>query len=448
VDSALETTKSATLGSLAQLERLASPFTGIVRSVDALTYAPDDPRLFRYVCEVAASSPIIGVEPSQIFTSGQHTTNEAAKMAALAEAAERYSGFYIPPERVRHTSAEEADFPVAQPESFALFSSAQYAQHQLPFEPFLSDVATGWIDGFRVATDEEVFLPVQRTFMTALEASDPDDSLITYTTSNGMACGKTLEEALLAGLLEVIERDAFMIAWSNKLVLPPVDWRSDQELSAFAEQYFTVTGLAFDGIDLSEIAGVPAVAASVRGAPGEFGAIGFGTAAALDIREAWKKAVSEAFFTRITARDLHYVSPDKAFRDDYMDINDFSDRMLFYARSENLPLVEFLFASDEQARTPPRRRRLGSVREEVARLTEVGESQGGDVFAVEITAPDVAELGFSVVKVIVPQYCDLPNSHAGQFLGGRRLYERAFEVGLRETPLDPEERNLDPHPMG
>jgi ribosomal protein S12 methylthiotransferase accessory factor len=431
-----------------RLERLASPYTGIVRVVDALTHCPDDARLFRFACEVAADRSTIGVDPPSIFTSGQHHSRLNARVAALAEAAERYSGFYIPSERVRAASAQDADFPVAQPESFALFSEAQYARPGFPFQPFRRSVRTQWIDGFRVATGEEVFLPVQRVYMMAVEQQDAEEPALTYATSNGMACGATLDEALLAGLLEVVERDAFMIAWSNKLTLPHLDWRSDRGLRDFSESYLSPSGLSFDAIDLTQISGVPTIVACVRGVESDLGAIGFGTAAALDIREAWKKALSEAFFTRVTARDLHFGSPDRSFDDDYWDIVDFPDHMLFYAFAENVPLADFLFASDEFVRPDPSENHATRVRTKLDYLTGVVESQGGDVLAVEITAPEIRELGLTVAKVIVPQYCDLNTAHGGQFLGGERLYTRASDVGLRAAPLSLGDLNRDPHPMG
>ena len=45
-----------------------------------------------------------------------------------------------------------------------------------------------------------------------------------------MACGATLEEAILSGLLELVERDAFLIAWYNRLSLPLVDWSARSAL--------------------------------------------------------------------------------------------------------------------------------------------------------------------------------------------------------------------------
>jgi ribosomal protein S12 methylthiotransferase accessory factor len=44
--------------------------------------------------------------------------------------------------------------------------------------------------------------------------------------SNGLAAGRTLDEAILSGLLEVVERDAVSIWWYNRLRRPAVDLSS------------------------------------------------------------------------------------------------------------------------------------------------------------------------------------------------------------------------------
>ena len=64
-----------------------------------------------------------------------------------------------------------------------------------------------------------------------------------------------------------------------------------------------------------------------------------------------------------------------------------------------------------------------------------------------MTSPDVRSLGLTVVKVLAPELCALDVLHGARFLGGRRLYQAAFELGLRERPLTEPEVNPDPHPF-
>ena len=52
-----------------------------------------------------------------------------------------------------------------------------------------------------------------------------------YETSNGCALGGSLEEAIFHGIMEVVERDSFLLTWYAKLPLPRLDLSSanDQE---------------------------------------------------------------------------------------------------------------------------------------------------------------------------------------------------------------------------
>ena len=62
-----------------------------------------------------------------------------------------------------------------------------------------------------------MLLPAQLVFLEA----PPGDPHVAVPTSNGLACGTNASTTpSLAGLLEVVERDAFMLVWSNRLSLP------------------------------------------------------------------------------------------------------------------------------------------------------------------------------------------------------------------------------------
>lgn len=74
-------------------------------------------------------------------------------------------------------------------------------------------------------------------------------------------------------------------------------------------------------------------------------------------------------------------------------------------------------------------------------------ARGVSAYAVDITTPDVADAGLSVVHVLSPDLQPIDFSHRLRYLGGRRLYEAAHELGLRDRPLAPAELNPDPHPF-
>jgi ribosomal protein S12 methylthiotransferase accessory factor len=68
-------------------------------------------------------------------------------------------------------------------------------------------------------------------------------------------------------------------------------------------------------------------------------------------------------------------------------------------------------------------------------------------YAVDVTSPDVGGEGFHVVRVIAPELCQLDVIERARFLGGSRLYEAAYQVGLVPCPLTVADLNPDPHPF-
>ena len=83
---------------------------------------------------------------------------------------------------------------------------------------------------------------------------------------------------------------------------------------------------------------------------------------------------------------------------------------------------------------------------EFASLCARVEAAGSSAYAVDVTSPDVAELGLVVTKAVAPELCALDVAHGARFLGGRRLYGAAAALGLR-APLAASEVNPQPHPF-
>ena len=102
-------------------------------------------------------------------------------------------------------------------------------------------------------------------------------------------------EAILAALLEIIERDAVMLAWKCGLSLPLLDWSADAALSDLDRRFFSVTGLEFSVLDASCFLGVPVAISVLHGPPGAGAALAVGAAAAADVGDAWLKAIAESF---------------------------------------------------------------------------------------------------------------------------------------------------------
>lgn len=82
-----------------------------------------------------------------------------------------------------------------------------------------------------------------------------------YETSNGCAIGGSLEEAIFHGILEIVERDAFLLTWYAKLPLPRLDLSSanDTELQLMIQRLRTITGYELHAFNATMEHGIPSL---------------------------------------------------------------------------------------------------------------------------------------------------------------------------------------------
>jgi ribosomal protein S12 methylthiotransferase accessory factor len=326
------------------------------------------------------------------------------------------------------------------PESFALFHERQHVPG-FPFARFTRSTRLSFVEGFSLADGRPAFLPAQLVYL-HYGRSDPP---IGYPTSNGLACGPTLCEAVLAALLEVVERDAMMLVWANRLSLPRLTCREDPVIRALDERAFQPTGLRYSAVDTSVFFGVPAAIGVVHGGAGDRAAIGLGGGCAPTIGDAWRTCVAEAFAVHRWLRGLLAEAPHPIERIE--DVRSLEDHTLFHGTPERVGGLEFLEASRHERSTRDVPRLPGDtpgelVAEIVRRLAE----QGVSAYAVDVTSPDVEELGMKVARVVTPELCALDVFGAAPYRGGRRLYRAAFEAGLLDAPLAYDDLNPLPHP--
>ena len=90
------------------------------------------------------------------------------------------------------------------------------------FDQLTSDMEIDWVAGHTVLDNKKVLIPASMVFMTPTRFK----GTFLPNSSTGLAAGATLEDALLQGLYENIEHDAWMIGQGNPIKLPLVDIES------------------------------------------------------------------------------------------------------------------------------------------------------------------------------------------------------------------------------
>ncbi len=141
-----------------------------------------------------------------------------------------------------------------------------------------------------------------------------------YSTNSGAACHKTVKEAVLHGVLEVIERDAIGLALLKCIVKdqpePPVFIEEDQRTPALSKLFSWAQAdlnCKLRLIDLTTDLGIPTVLAGLTWLNDPF-LTSFGSAAHICPEVAIERAVLEA--SQIYYADLHYPEERPSIPDD------------------------------------------------------------------------------------------------------------------------------------
>jgi ribosomal protein S12 methylthiotransferase accessory factor len=235
--------------------------------------------------------------------------------------------------------------------------------------------------------------------------------------SNGNAAGNTIEEAILHGLLELVERDHVALWWFNRLRVPALDLESladpwlDSVLARFAADERRVWAL-----DLTADLGIPVVAAVTT--PGSRpGGVGLGFGAHLDITRAAVRAVTELV-------QLGAGAPSGGAG---------------HGPPDAVDAAASSYLHGAEGPTPPTIRHrggllTGDLRADLEGCRRILDAAGLEVLVLDQTRPDI---GLPVVKVTVPGL-----RHFWPRFGPGRLYDVPVELGLipqrlSETQLNP-----------
>ena len=125
-----------------------------------------------------------------------------------------------------------------------------------------SDREIHWVWGCDLSKEEEILVPACAVYHPFHE----DKILIMNTHTNGIAAGNTMEEAVIHGLAEVVERDAWSIAQYTQHFHDAIFIEDDREndfiIGIFEK--FEKAGIEIVAKDLTTDVGIPVVAAFSR----------------------------------------------------------------------------------------------------------------------------------------------------------------------------------------
>ncbi len=339
------------------------------------------------------------------------------RVSCLCEALERHSGIFRGDEPRRLARYVEIAEEAVHPDALTLFSPSQYRnreqwnQHEGRYnwvpERFDLERRIDWSPAWSLTHQKVKYIPTAYCYFGY--PFDPSHDFC-RPDSNGNAAGPSVDEAIVHGFLELVERECASVWWYNRIRRPRVDVDSfDSPAIAAVRDLHRLMGRSLDVVDITGEPTIPvfvAVSRSEDGSKADY-ALGFG--AHFDARVALTKAlmeVTQLLPMLLAGRDAGcFLGPAEGQAD-----------MTFLTPGNGRATVASGFPAPD-----PR-----EARQEVLFHVEQAKSWGLELLVVDLTREDI---GMPVVKVVVP---GMRNWWA-RFAPGR-LYALPAQFGWQKEP--------------
>ncbi|MEV4083092.1 TOMM precursor leader peptide-binding protein [Nonomuraea fuscirosea] len=393
-----------------------------------------------------------GVALQEIQWSGQTNTFATSETSGLFEALERYAGL----EQRRWTEVTVDSFhalsaQAVDPRECGVYADEVYASGA--YSKFDPDRPIAWVWGYSLRDRRAVLVPQRTVFY---GGADRTDNFV-MECSSGCASGASVEEAILHGMLELIERDSFLLAWYGKAALPEIDPATCRDESRFLIDRLRLCGYDVRLFDMRIDLPVPAVLAVAVRRDGGPGTLTFASGASLDPEEAVASALSEVASFAPTMPEQFTRRPDAvlAMTEDFGKVRTLIDHPALFAAPGMRHHADFLLSNSrltsmgelyqEWQRTRPRSPDLLT---DLSYCRDQLIAAGLDVLVVNQTAPEQKLLGLRTVRVIAPGLLPIDFGWSLQRALHLPRTRNAFRrAGRRTTDLDAAELHQVPHPF-
>lgn len=316
-----------------------------------------------------------------IFSAGKGLDKEQARMSAMGEGIERY------------VASMQKDIPKVTG-SFAHLQQKALDPKSLGY-PMVSDIpyihpysATRdyeWISGKRLSDNQDVLIPANLVFFPY--DAKAKEMIFSVETTNGLSGGSSLSEAIIQGIFEVIERDAYWYTMRTNQCFP------DISLSNTLQQYmrlFAAKGYKIYLKDLTNDLGIPVAHAVLENMTDAGPAFARGSGSSFSLAQAAIRAITESY---------------QVFQDMGIYFNNLTDK----AKELDSPHYRWCFAQNRTAIQHLMETKAPTIyaaktidtqssKKMVQTLVETLNHQNKDVYVVNLSHPSIP---YKVVRVLI-----------------------------------------------
>jgi len=431
---------------LQALMELVSPRVGLIRAVSLRVANADQPDL-PIICDGLLSHfDFRKGEGIERGTSGKGFTEEQAMLGVIGEAVERYCASHPRRGSLRRAAIADLDGDAVSPEDLVLYSEAQYARKSLPFSIWRPAHQLSWVLVNELITEKPVWVPATFVFLSLPASAEPQDFLCA-STSSGFAAGIDVAHAARAAALELIERDAFVITWLNRLAVREIDLGHVEGVTGDIVSVFGKGGTRLRAFLLpTDLPAVPVMTMALdETGTGPAAVIALGCE--MDPCRALEKAMFEICQVHDPLRKAHREGRGES-ANTYADVRTLEQHAAYFFRRDHLHELQFLLerrAPISIDEVPGHRGR--AVDDDLRTLASGFHASGSRLLYRDVTTPDLTGYPIRVVRALAPHIQPIHFGHGQERLGGRRLYELPARLGQSDGPRRESSLNPCPHPL-
>jgi oxazoline/thiazoline synthase len=420
------------------LKQHISPVTGVVSHLHKINSGNDYIHVYIAGQNFGSTGGTLALlnESLRNRSSGKGVTDIQAKTSAVCESIERYSGVFQGYEPYKVASFSEIAEEAIHPNDCMLFSDTQYRERAarnvgadgftwIP-QPLDSNQRLWWSPVWSLSGECKKYLPTAYLYYHSEALADPIGVWACAPDSNGNAAGVTYSEAILQGLLELVERDSVALWWYPRTLLPAVDLRSFScDFLDMCLDYYASIGREIWVLDATSDLKIPTFIGVSRKLSGpEQIVMGFGSH--VDAKVAIQRTVAE------TNQLLAGVEARVHTGDSY------DDATSLWLRQATIASEYYLRPREGEIVTADRFHNASTdISAALEQCLSAIRKAGLDAFVLDQSRPDIE---LKVVKVLSPGL-----RHFWERLAPGRLYEVPVKLGRVSTVLA--ERDLNPTPM-
>jgi ribosomal protein S12 methylthiotransferase accessory factor len=400
----------------------------------------DEPKINIYSVTIKTKKPFFA-ENFTIGCGGGSFEPDNAILKTLGESIERYSlGVYKPKffmsEGYGVVAKDNNIFPIED-----ILNTVSYPSKQKQYFNPSKKTKLKWTHSTEITSNKKAFVPAQLVYLPYVFNKE---KIIRLPNSSGVALHSTKKKATISALYELIERDAFLLSYFLKDKITLIDINKSTKKIEWVKEYLEKYKLELYVVYTLTDMPLYTIASIIIDKTGVGPSVSIGLRAGVDLEKTILGAIEEAQYGRVGVRDFHSKQEKNVPTSKFYKPDSLNERALFWYPLNRIKKINFLISKKKTAYSIVKRNYNYEKNKETEYTYIINflKKNGYKVFVTDITPKEVAEIGLSAVRVIMPDLQWLYLEESYKTINNKRINKFKKEMKNKRKKI-----NSFPHPF-